>query len=173
MTITPDTKDWTWILERRCPECGYLSQNVDRDRVGDLLRATTAHWPATLSEPTARERPRPDKWSVLEYGCHVRDVGRLFRQRLDLMLTEDDPAFANWNQDETAIEDAYDQQDPAVVADELTEAIEALASDFDKVTEWDRTGRRSDGARFTVDTFARYLLHDVVHHRYDVTGQPA
>ena len=21
--ITPDTKDWTWVLERTCPECGF------------------------------------------------------------------------------------------------------------------------------------------------------
>ena len=22
MTIQPDDKDWTWVLDRRCPECG-------------------------------------------------------------------------------------------------------------------------------------------------------
>jgi len=27
------------------------------------------------------------------------------------------------------------------------------------------------GASFTVETFARYLVHDLVHHLYDVTGQ--
>ena len=35
---------------------------------------------------------------------------------------------------------------------------------------WERPGRRSDGARFTVETFARYFIHDPVHHLYDVTG---
>ena len=37
--------------------------------------------------------------------------------------------------------------------------------------QWQRTGRRSDGASFTVETFARYFIHDPVHHLYDVTGQ--
>ena len=23
MTIIPDTKDWTWVLQRPCPECGF------------------------------------------------------------------------------------------------------------------------------------------------------
>jgi len=23
MSIEPDTKDWTWVLERPCPECGF------------------------------------------------------------------------------------------------------------------------------------------------------
>ena len=22
--ITPDVKDWTWVLEQRCPECGFV-----------------------------------------------------------------------------------------------------------------------------------------------------
>ena len=33
---------------------------------------------------------------------------------------------------------------------------------------WDRSGRRSDGARFTVASLGRYHLHDVEHHLYDV-----
>jgi len=36
--------------------------------------------------------------------------------------------------------------------------------------QWARTGRRGDGASFTVETFARYFVHDPVHHLYDVTG---
>jgi uncharacterized protein YfaQ (DUF2300 family) len=28
-----------------------------------------------------------------------------------------------------------------------------------------------DGANFTVTTFARYFVHDPVHHRWDVTGR--
>jgi hypothetical protein len=28
-----------------------------------------------------------------------------------------------------------------------------------------------DGASFTVDSFSRYFLHDVIHHLWDVTPQ--
>ena len=34
--------------------------------------------------------------------------------------------------------------------------------------QWQRTGSRSDGAAFTVATFARYFVHDPVHHLDDV-----
>jgi hypothetical protein len=27
---------------------------------------------------------------------------------------------------------------------------------------------RSDGAQFTVESFARYLVHDPLHHEFDV-----
>ena len=75
----------------------------------------------------------------------------------------------------TAVTDRYGQQDPAEVAAELRQAAFAIAGRFETVTgdQWQRAGARSDGARFTVETFARYLVHDPVHHLYDVTGQRA
>ena len=114
-------------------------------------------------------------WSPLEYACHVRDVFRLYDERLRLMLAETDPLFPNWDQDETAVAQRYAEQDPAGVASQLATAAETLASHFDEVREeqWQRRGRRSDGARFTVASFARYFIHDPVHHLYDVTGRPS
>ena len=87
------------------------------------------------------------------------------------MLTQDGPLYPNWDQDATAVADRYGEQDPAVVAAELAEAAETIAVRFESVTagQWQRTGRRSDGAQFTVETFARYFIHDPVHHLYDVT----
>ena len=34
---------------------------------------------------------------------------------------------------------------------------------------WQRGGTRSNGDRFTVDSLARYHLHDLVHHAHDVS----
>ena len=98
---------------------------------------------------------------------------RKFAERLDLMLTRDDAAFENWNPNETADADRYDLADPAAVATEVRTAGDALAAAFDAVRpdQLARTGRRSDGATFTVTTFARYQIHDPVHHLWDVTGE--
>ena len=173
-TIVPDDKDWTWVLERPCPECGYEAATLARADVGAAIRTNAGEWARLLAGDAGavRARPRPDRWSTLEYGAHVRDVYRLFQVRLALMLGEDDPLFANWDQDETALADDYGAQDPAVVAVELVEAAALLAAAFDAVTgaQWQRPGRRSDGARFTVESFARYLVHDPVHHVWDVTA---
>jgi hypothetical protein len=174
MTITPDTKDWTWVLERPCPECGFDTQAFAVTAVPGMLLANAAAWPPVLGGD-ARIRPDPGTWSPLEYGCHVRDVFRLYDERLELMLSQDDPLFPNWDQDETAVADRYAEQDPAEVAAALRQAALALAGRFESVTadQWQRPGRRGDGARFTVETFARYFIHDPVHHLYDVTGQRA
>ena len=138
-----------------------------------MLRANAAAWRAPLAAPGAVDRTQPGRWSSLEYGCHVRDVFRLYEYRLGLMLTEDDPLYPNWDQDETAVASNYASQHPAVVASELVAAADSLADRFAAVSgdQWLRPGRRSDGASFTVETFARYFIHDPVHHLYDVTGQ--
>jgi hypothetical protein len=174
MTIIPDTKDWTWVLQRRCPECGFATESFALTELPEMIRANGAAWRVLLGSgsPGVAARPAPGTWSPLEYGCHVRDVFRLYDYRLSLMLAQEDPFYPNWDQDETAVAERYGEQDPATVCAELSVAAEAIASRFAAVhgDEWSRTGRRSDGAQFTIETFARYFIHDPVHHLYDVTG---
>jgi hypothetical protein len=172
MAIIPDTKDWTWVLERPCGECGYDASGVEDSDIPRLIRANAAAWPMELARSGVATRPNESTWSVLEYAAHVRDVFRLYQQRLDLMLEADDPLYPNWDQDATAIEERYNEQDPAVVARDLVAAAETLAASFDRLSEdsWLRPGRRSDGAVFTVSSFGRYLAHDPVHHLWDVTA---
>jgi hypothetical protein len=171
--VPGETKDWTWVLVRPCPECGFDGGRYGRDQYGAEVRRIAAAWQQILAaDPdTLRRRPQPDRWSTLEYGCHVRDVFDIFRQRVELMLTTDGAAFANWDQDATAIADRYDRADPAVVAEAIGGNGHRLAAVFDAVPAeaWPRTGVRSDGARFTVETIGRYLLHDPIHHLHDVT----
>jgi len=172
MAITPDTKDWTWVLERPCPECGFAAAEVEVDDIPLLLRENAAGWMPVLKRADVAVRPDEHTWSALEYAAHVRDVFRIFTVRLGLMLGEEDPLFPNWDQDATADADRYNEQDPAVVADELVRAAASLADAFAAVPGADRTrtGRRSDGAAFTVTTLGRYLVHDPVHHLHDVAG---
>jgi hypothetical protein len=173
VTIVPDTKNWTWVLQRPCPECGLDTQSFARAAIAGMIRDNAAAWNGVLTRPgEVGQRPSPGTWSPLEYGCHVRDVLRLYSQRLRLMLTQDGPRFPDWDQDATAVSDRYGEQDPAVVAAELAEAAEVIAAQFDAVgaDQWQRTGTRGDGAHFTVESFGRYFIHDPVHHLYDVTG---
>jgi DinB family protein len=170
----PDDKDWTWVLLRRCPECGFDAQAVSRDELTARTLAAVATVREALAADDAGQRPTPTVWSPLEYACHVRDVCVLFQSRLELMLTEDDPVFANWDQDETAQRDRYWEQVPAIVSAQLDLAAHQMATAIDAIggDDWPRPGRRTNGSVFTVDTFTRYFLHDVVHHAHDV-GPPA
>lgn len=168
--ITPDDKDWTWTLRERCPECGFTAADVTGAEIASLVSAFTAPWAGVLTRPDAVVRPSPSTWSALEYACHVRDVCRLFEQRLGLMLAHDAPTFDNWDQGETAVADRYGEQDPGTVAAELTAAGESFARAYAEVPSdaWGRTGIRSNGSEFTVLTLGQYGLHDLRHHLWDV-----
>lgn len=172
MPIEPDTKDWTWVLQRPCADCGFNADEVGTDQFADLLRSTTERWSAVLRRADVAQRPQPEVWSALEYGAHIRDVHRIFNERVRLMLTEQTPTFANWDQDATALAERYGEQDPVEVELALIEAAGEVAGRYAVVgdDEWQRAGLRSNGSAFTVASIGRYHLHDVLHHLWDVRG---
>ncbi len=170
VAIEPDTKNWTWVIDRACPDCGFDGAAVSVRDVPGIIAANTEAWPEQLRRSDVRQRPDEQTWSPLEYGAHVRDVHRTMTGRLELMLAEDDPRFPNWDQDATAEADRYGEQDPETVVQELRTAGTRAVAAFSAVRDdqLDRTGRRSDGSVFTVTTLAVYYAHDPVHHLWDV-----
>ena len=123
------------MLERPCPECGFDPAAQGLGDLPRLVHDTAMTWSEVLARGDVAERPAPDVWSPLEYGCHVRDVHVLFAQRLRAMLDEDEPTFANWDQDATALESDYAGQDATTVAVELIEAAGTVAGIYATVTD--------------------------------------
>ena len=174
--MTSEKKDWSWVLERACPECRLDTRAIAREEIPARLRSNAADWQralTTVDRPAAR--PHPDIWSPVEYACHVRDLLVLCDSRLDLMLTQDDPVFANWDGDAAVVRGRYGEQPADRIAAELAAAAATAAGRLQRIGagQWQRTGRRSDGANYTVETFGRNLVHEAVHHLYDVTGIPS
>jgi hypothetical protein len=172
MAIEPDTKNWTWVLERPCPECGFDPAVIVYRDIPRLVAENASAWPAALDVADPRRRPDDSTWSPLEYAAHVRDVFIKFDERVNAMLSQDNPAFENWDQDATAVAERYNEQDPAAVTDQLTAAATQVAQTFASVPDdaLTRRGNRSDGSEFTIESLALYFIHDPVHHLHDVTG---
>ncbi|GHD09209.1 DinB family protein [Zhihengliuella salsuginis] len=171
----PDSKDWTWVITDACPDCGADVSTMTVHDVAAALRESLPDWRALLidtadDDAALRVRPAENVWSPLEYAAHVRDVFRIMHYRLDLMLREETPTFPDWDQDATADEDRYREQDPRTVAIQLASAGRGLADAFDAVLTRDlgRRGLRSNGSEFTVETLGRYAWHDIAHHLHDV-----
>jgi hypothetical protein len=57
VTIIPDTKDWTWVLRRPCPECGLDTSSVTRAGIPAMITANAAAWQEPLTRPDAARRP--------------------------------------------------------------------------------------------------------------------
>jgi hypothetical protein len=85
--IVPDDRDWTWVVERACPECGFDASVCAPTDVAELVIGNVVDWERLLADGAIRP------------------------------------------------------------------------------------GRRSDGASFTIDTISRYMVHDTIHHVWDVTGR--
>jgi len=172
-----DDRDWTWVLERPCDECEYVADALSRGQLAARIRAVGGAWRQLLGRGPAVEmlRDGDDRtWTPLQYGCHVRDIFELFEERTRKMLKKrKPPTFKDWDQEEAAEKGNYASQDPAKVAYALATKAGKYADLLDRVDndEWVKEGMRSDGAAFTVESLARYCLHDVEHHLWDAQEQ--
>ena len=171
---TPDDADWTWVLTRPCPDCGFDAAATRPEDVPAILRDAGRRYAAVLGGDDVRTRPAERVWSPLEYVCHVRDVCDVMRGRLEQILdAAGQPVrFANWDQDATAVEQQYWRSDPEVVEREVTAAFERAATAYALPSgpQWAWPALRSNGSQFTVRTLALYFAHDIRHHLWDVTA---
>jgi hypothetical protein len=169
---TPDDSDWTWVLSRPCPDCGFDAAALSVEDVPAALRDAASRYAARLGESGARTRPSAGVWSPLEYSCHARDVCDVMRRRLEQILDGGGELveLADWDQDATAAQAQYWRSDPEDVKRELTTAFEAAAAAYGRPVgdQWEWPALRSNGSRFTAGTLARYLVHDIRHHLWDV-----
>jgi hypothetical protein len=80
--------------------------------------------------------------------------------------------FADWDQDAAAVDGQYWRSDPRVVGSEFETACETAALAFSQPfgEQWGWAGVRSDGVRFTALGLARYFVHELTHHLWDVRG---
>ncbi|GAA4284473.1 maleylpyruvate isomerase N-terminal domain-containing protein [Brevibacterium daeguense] len=170
-SIEPDTRDWAEVLEQGCPDCGFTGREEVSGASAEVSAAIT-RWEKVLARPTAAQRPRPGRWSDVEYAAHVRDILTLFRNRLLLMLNEEDPVLPNFDGDAVAVAEDYPSQDPGEVLTGLRDAASDYSSALAAIggAQWNRTGHREDGRAFTVTTLTRYGLHELRHHLLDVSG---
>jgi hypothetical protein len=68
-----------------------------------------------------------------------------------------------------AVDQRYNEQEPARVAAELRAQADRLASLAGSLTEpdWQREGSRRPHEVFSIEGLMRFALHETRHHRYD------
>ncbi len=159
----------------RAPSAGSTLSSLPAESVARLLRSNADAWQDVLRRPAAelRRRPAADRWSPLEYACHVRDVCVLYHQRLGLMLREDDRCIPNWDQDATAVDQRSLEQEPVLVAAAAggrRHPVGRRSSTRSAVSSGSAGGGAATAPPSPSAGFARSMIHDPVHHLYDVTG---
>ena len=107
-----------------------------------------------LDEDTLRWRPIPNKWSIKEIMCHLRDMERLaYLARYRRMLTEQNPLLPNVDQDRLAFESDYINQDARNALDEFkwlrSETIQTLQAV--PAEDWSRGGTHETDGPMTIE----------------------
>lgn len=170
--ITPDAKDWTWVTERPCPDCGFDPGPVTPATLPPLVVDAAERFARALERRDADVRPAPGTWSPIEYTLHVADVCEVMTARLHAILDSDGAGveFDDWDQDRAAVDKEYWKSNSHAAQVLVHERAEGAARAWAEVAEdrWEWPGLRSNGSAFTVASLARYFAHDVVHHLHDV-----
>lgn len=161
----------------QCPDCGFIydlsrSKTIERD-----IRERVAEVVAILRdrEVNLRSRRQPGVWSPLEYGCHLRDMLLVQRERVLAARRMDRPDCPPLGRDERVIHDGYAEQQPEDVARQLADAAQLFsnvlarlaADDWDRVVIYHYPETRERSLRWV----AAHTLHEAQHHLQDIRCQ--
>ena len=161
-------------VPHQCDICAFVYDLETPGAVGPQLVANAAEIATIVGaeNATVHRRPDPETWSILEYGCHVRDVLLVQRERVLLALRVDEPLVVAMGRDERVEADGYNDQRPADVARQIGDAALMLSGVLSRLNQqsWQRTmiyGYPSPATR-SLAWVAAHTLHEVVHHLGDV-----
>jgi len=163
----------------RCDECGF-EYDLDRaEEAGDAIVEGVARLTALLRESHTdlTQRNQPETWSPLEYGCHVRDVLLVQRERVLAARRVDRPSFEAMGRDERVEHDGYAQQDARDVFRQLGDAALLFANVLARLGpgDWEREVLYRYPQPFdrSLRWVAVHTVHEVRHHTLDVRRQLA
>ncbi len=166
----------------RCAECGFEYDLSKASRAGQSIVEGVAEFAVILRarDVDVAARPQPSTWSPLEYGCHLRDVLLVQRERMLAARRTDRPSLDPMGRDERVDHDGYAEQDPDDVARQLTDAARMFANVLSRLDpihlgpdQWDRSVMYNYPTRSerSLRWVAIHTVHEVHHHLLDVRRQ--
>ena len=134
-------------------------------RLQEAPRALAAFFRG-IPDEALRRRPAPEKWSMLEILCHLRDVEYLFVERYGKIGNDDRPQLRMINNDELAAKLHYNEDDPATVLREFqalrAETVTVLSALAQQ--SWERVGLHPRRGEFSIAANAvMHVTHDTTH----------
>jgi len=119
-----------------------------------------------ITDEVLRRKPAPDKWSMLEILCHLRDAEFLFVERYGKIANQDRPQLRMINNDELAEKLKYNEDNAGAVLREFQSLraqtvmiLSALAQQA-----WERVGLHPKRGEFSIAANAvMHVVHDANH----------
>jgi hypothetical protein len=160
-----------------CASCGFAYDLRRAAAAADDIRTQAAEVVALLCNKRidVRRRPRPDVWSPLEYASHLRDVLLVQRERVLAARRHNGPDCVPMGREERAEHEGYNEQDPAAVARQLTDAAALFGNVLVRLsaTDWDRTVvyHYPETSERSLRWVAVHTVHELQHHLRDIRRQ--
>lgn len=159
-----------------CYECSFDHTLDEASSAGPEIVQGATIFAQLLNNRTVDlvSRREPQTWSPLEYGCHLRDVLIVQRERVLLARRVDRPSSPMMGREERVAHDGYAEQSPTDVARQLTDAarlfanvLSRLGSDWERLVVYEGLEPPERSLRWVaLDTW-----HEVHHHLRDVQRQ--
>jgi hypothetical protein len=119
-----------------------------------------------FSADAVRRAPQPGKWSAVEIACHLRDIDRIYAERVTKAAFSDKPAW--WMADNTRVSEKLGYRDADVVSvlkehrrrrGELVSLLRAIPP-----AAWKRTGLHPKRGELSIEQLAEVIVgHDQSH----------
>lgn len=157
-----------------CDGCGFRWDAVGVEEIAPRLTlASESFVNALLSAgPSLERRPSPQRWSILEYASHFRDVLISIRERIITATIVDSPTGIAMNRDERMDRGIYQRDTPSDVALELAVLTKlfnrTLASLPDSAFSRTMTYSPVTPYEVTIHWAAAQCVHEAEHHLGDV-----
>lgn len=163
-----------------CEHCGFdFDDTLDPDeiarRAGNAALAVRDVLEASPS--VVGERPSAQRWSMMEYAAHIRDVFLTIRDRIVIGLVEDNPTFKSLHRDERIELGLYRADTAEAVGRELL-ASEAMFSRLFLAVPSEHLGRvvqygSPDPTTRTLAWMGHQAVHEAEHHLSDMAENRA
>jgi DinB superfamily len=170
--------EWTRIQTEPCPQCGDNPAALPVDSLGLLVVARAAAWREFLDEARdayLRRVPEPGVFSPLQYAAHVRDILRVYTERIVLGLEHDSPTVPMFHPPQEVWEE-YNRSDVRELGADLETHAQQLAESVGKMapSDWSRVVVNDRGEygvyTFTLVGLACTAAHEAHHHLLDARG---
>jgi DinB superfamily len=164
-------------MDDPCAECNFvydlsLAATAGRDvekRIGEVTMILVA------AEVDVRSRTRAEVWSPLEYGCHLRDVLLVQRERVLAARRVNGAVCTPMGREERVEHDGYGDQAPTDVARQLADAATLFSNVLARLApkDWDLTVvyNYPETHERSLRWLAVHTVHDVQHHLLDIRRQ--
>jgi DinB superfamily len=163
----------------RCEGCGFEYDLGKAELASASIVQGSEDLVSILNDSAAdlTTRREPQTWSPLEYGCYVRDVLLVQRERVLAARSLDRPSFNPMGREERVQYDGYAEQGDNDVARQLGDAARLFANVLSRLSpkDWDRSVMYNypEPRERSLRWVAVHTVHEIHHHTFDVGHQLA